>query len=205
MNNNEYSMTGEVEKMYCSIDCETTGLNHRVHEIMQICILPLDQNFVPIKGKEFYFQIKPEHPETADPKALEVNKLDVTKGLSKQKARHLFYQWLRDLHKFMSFEKIVPVGQNYQFDLEFIIDWLGFDDYYDNFNRSYRDTKISAGFLQDTIMPNMETGLHWLCDHFNIENSDHHDAYNDTLVTALVYEHQVNLIKNIEMRDYALN
>lgn len=182
--------------MYCSIDCETTGLNHRVHELMQICILPLDENFHPIEGKRFYIQIKPENPDTAEAEALETNKLDVKDGMSKEEAKHLFCKWLQDMHDNINFEKIIPLGQNYQFDLEFIIDWLGFDFYYENFNRSYRDTKISACFLQDTIFPEIKTGLHWLCDYFEIDNSKHHDAYNDALVTARVYRNQLEMGKS---------
>jgi DNA polymerase III alpha subunit (gram-positive type) len=179
--------------IYCSIDIETTGLNHRLHEMVQICILPLKE-WKPLKDKAFYINVKADHPETADPVALKICNLDISKGISKDEAKQEFVTWFKALQECHGFKHIIPLGQNYSFDIEFIIDWLGFDFYHQYFSRSYRDTKMTAAFLADTIAPDIKTGLHTLCEYFNIDNPNHHDALNDAMVTAEVYKAQIDLI-----------
>jgi DNA polymerase III epsilon subunit-like protein len=180
--------------IFCSIDIETSGLNHRIHEMVQICIMPLN-DWGPLKDKAFYINVKADHPETADPKSIEICKLDISKGVSREEAKLQFIEWYKNLQKCQGFKYMTPLGQNYAFDLEFIIDWLGYDFYYKHFSLGYRDTKMTAGYLTDSIVPGLKTGLSALCEHFNVDNPNHHDALNDTLITAQVYKAQLALIK----------
>lgn len=57
------------------IDLETTGLSYRKHEIVEIGCVIFDSETLKIE-KEFTTKVLPEHLETADPKALEVNGYD---------------------------------------------------------------------------------------------------------------------------------
>ena len=54
------------------VDIETTGLDARVHEIIEIACLVVDPKTLEVTG-QYHARVQPEHIETADPKALEIN------------------------------------------------------------------------------------------------------------------------------------
>jgi DNA polymerase III epsilon subunit-like protein len=179
------------EQILFSIDCETTGLNHRIHELIQICILPF-KNFKPLKEDAFYFQVKALHPETAEQEAFETHNLDPTEGLDRKQSIDLFYQWLKRIKAKFNIDKITPLGQDYAFDKEFIINWLDdFDLYHENFSSRYSDTKRNAVNIQRFYSPDFKTSLAEQAEYFGIKNDKHHDAYNDSLVAIKILEKQV--------------
>jgi len=55
------------KKMRVFLDCETTGLDPAIQEIIELCLMDVDGNIL------FHSKIKPRHIETAHPKALEIN------------------------------------------------------------------------------------------------------------------------------------
>lgn len=187
----------------CVIDTETTGLDAHYHEIIQICILPIDSNFLPRNDvNPFYIEIKPEYPERADPKALSVNKLSFAKiaqrGFSKDKATDLLEGWINKLKlpytKYGTRKKIRPLGHNYAFDRDFIIRWLGIDLYNEWFDYHYADTMIAANFLNDKAAmhgentPYPKINLTYIANILNVPNHKAHDSLNDCAVTAEVYK-----------------
>ena len=104
------------------LDCETTGLDPQVHEMIEVAAVVAHPNKNGVPPTMFEAKIKPEHIERAHPKALEVN------GYNEQEwenARPL----QEVLPEFLSFlEGAVIGGQNTRFDVGFInaaIDRLG--------------------------------------------------------------------------------
>jgi len=186
----------------CVIDTETTGLDPHWHEIIQICILPLDSDLLPRKDVlPFYVEMKPYHPERIDKKALECNKLDLaticSRGHDAEKVKDLLDDWITKLKLPVTAhgtpKKIVPLGQNYAFDRGFIQQWLGVDLYDLWFHYHFKDTMIAAGFLNDQAafhaekVPYSKISLTYLCSTLKIENLRAHDALNDCQATAEVY------------------
>ena len=55
---------------HCYIDTETTGLSTTKHEIIEIAIITEHEDGTI---ERWVTKVKPEHPETAHPKALEIN------------------------------------------------------------------------------------------------------------------------------------
>lgn len=192
--------------LLCAIDCETTGLDPLYDEIIQICILPLDNNIEPIKSvMPFYIEIKPEHPERITKEAMSVNMLDLAKimdrGHDRLKAAELLDQWIDRLGlpytKYSTRKKLSPLGQNYQFDKAFISSWLGQKHYDELFDYHYRDTMIAANYLNDRAafmaepVPFSKVNLVWLAKKFCIEVDRAHDALQDCLTCAAVYKKMV--------------
>jgi len=186
----------------CVIDTETTGLDPKYHEIIQVCILPLDSNIRPRKDvMPFYIEMIPEYPERADPEAMRVNRLDFAiigqRGHHPDKARDLLDDWIGKLGlpytKYGTRKKIIPLGQNYSFDEAFMKSWLGVLTYNDYFHYEQRDTKRAAAYLNDRAgmhaetPPFSKTSLQWLCQRLDVENPRAHDALEDCVATAEVY------------------
>ena len=187
----------------CAIDCETTGLDSHWHEILQICILPLDSNIEPRKDIiPFYINLIPEHLERVNPDALKVNKTKLSElcksGHDMEKAKDLLDEWINKLGlpftKGGFRKKIMPLGQNFAFDKGFIMRWLGLDTYDYYFDYHYKDTMIAANYLNDRAamhaekVPFSKIRLAWLAKCFDIDHKNAHNALQDCIVTAKVYK-----------------
>ena len=192
----------------CAIDTETTGLDSHHHEIVQICILPLDSNIEPRKDiLPFYIKLIPWYPERADEGAMKKHKITLvdlmTNGFDKDKSIDLLVEWLEKLdlpYTPSGFRKqIVPLGQNYSFDLRFIQAWIGINMYNEYFNYHYKDTMITAGYLNDRAamhgekVPYSKVNLQWLCSTHKIKTVRAHDALQDCVATAKVYKEMIKV------------
>jgi len=190
----------------CVIDTETTGLDSHWHEVIQICILPLDSSFMPRTDVvPFYVNLKPTNPERADPAALKINGLKLSEiaisGHDKEKAKDLLEAWVRTLRlpttKWGTYKKIIPLGQNYGFDKGFIQAWLGVDEYDQIFDYHHRDTMSTALYLNDRAgmhgdrVPFPKVDLGYLCSQLKISRERGHDSLQDCIVTAKVYRQMV--------------
>ena len=187
----------------CAVDVETTGLDPNYHEIIQICVLPLDSNIGIRKDvRPFYINIAPDYPERVDKAAVKLREGTFTEscktGFNSTKAIDLFEEWMQKLGlpstKGGRPKRIIPLGHNYGFDKSFIESWLGTELYEIYFHFDYRDTMRIASFLNDRSGMHVEKiafikkNLKWLCNHFGIEVHDMHDALEDCKATAAVYQ-----------------
>ena len=94
------------------IDCETTGLDPLTHEMLEVAILREHPTTNAVHG--FRVQIRPEHLETADPKALEINGYTPEKwknALPLAEAIPYIEEQLKDC---------ILIGHNIRFDLDFL-------------------------------------------------------------------------------------
>jgi len=186
----------------CAIDTETTGLVAGYHDLIQICILPLDSNIKPRKDvMPFYIEMIPYYPERADPQAMRVNRLNFAiigqRGHDPDKAKDLLEEWVDKLGlpytKYNNRKQIIPLGQNYSFDEGFMKAWLGSETYNSIFHYDARDTKRVATYLNDRAamhaedVPFNKTKLSWLAGKLNISHDNAHDALADCITTAAVY------------------
>jgi DNA polymerase III epsilon subunit-like protein len=201
-------MTHWFGDMMCVIDTETSGLDPDFHEILQICIMPVDSNIDMIKTiKPFFIELKPRCPELITPQALKVNRLDLnrlmTYGIDQEKAKELFREWFAKLNLPLKHSgascKIRPLGHNYIFDKMFIIKWLGVDTYDEFFDYHSVDTMCVAMYLNDQAAmhgrnpPYQRVSLVSLCNLLSVENPDAHNALGDCVATAGVYKKLIQI------------
>ena len=192
----------------CVIDTETTGLDSHQHEICQICILPLDSNIEPRKDiLPFYLKLIPWYPERVDEESMKTHKIPLVdlmqNGFDKDKAIDLLAEWLEKLdlpYTPSGFRKqVVPLGQNYAFDLRFIQAWIGINMYNEYFNYHFKDTMTTAGYLNDRAamhgekVPYSKVNLQWLCSTHKIKTERAHDALSDCVATAKVYKEMLKV------------
>lgn len=203
-----YSMQHWNGNQLCAIDCETTGRDYFWHEVIQICILPLDANIEIRKDIiPFYILLKPDYPERIEKEAMKTNKIKLSdlknQGFDRIQAIDLLEEWIDKLGlgytKFGTRAKITPLGQNYSFDIGFIKKWLGFTSYDEHFHYHYRDTMIAANWLNDSAafhgekVPFSKVSLQYLCSTFQIKTERAHDALSDCVNTAQVYKKMLQM------------
>jgi len=183
--------------LLCALDLETTGLVAGYHEIVQICVLPLNGDLDPLDDvSPFYMKIKPSHEDRIEPIAMQVNGLDIN-DLRTQPDPHqvaeIFEDWFQELHLPIG-KRIAYLTQNAPFDIAFMKLWLGHEGFDRYFLRRGRDTMFLAQGLNDTAafqakpIPFPNVGLKGLCQKLGIALDNHHDALADCIATAKVYK-----------------
>lgn len=189
--------------LMAAVDTETTGLIAGFHDIIQVCVLPLDSDFEPLKELNgepllpFYMHLRPKRPENADKEAMRVNKIDMAfllqHGIEPYRAADLFDAWVQKL-KLPFRKKLCPLGANYPFDKGFLIDWLGNEAVNQFFDYHYRDLQPVAQFLNDRSAfhardcPFPKVNVTYLASQLGIDHSNAHDALQDCLIEARIYK-----------------
>lgn len=193
----------------CVVDVETTGTDSDIHEIIDICVLPLDLNFKPDRAP-FQMQLRPNNMEAIDIEALKIRKhyLEVDKyttkhknvvsatqrGVDSMKAADYFFEWWKGFD-FGIHKKIIPLAHNWPFDREFIKKWLSVDVFEQCFSPLYRDTMATTLYLNDKHgfvgeegqYPYAKNNLQYLCSTLNIKRFGEHTALGDCVATAECY------------------
>lgn len=178
-----------------TVDVETTGLIYGYHEIVQLAVLPLDENLEPMDVSPFNMMIRPNYPERASKRAMQINGLnmdDLMKCPTQEQVADIFMEWVESLN--LPFGKrIIPVCHNAVFDVPMMKIWLGVEAYDKIFARRGRDTMQIALGINDQHawkcrpIPFANTSLEALCNKFGIDNAGAHDALIDVIRTAKVY------------------
>lgn len=183
-------------KIFAGLDLETSGLDETRAEILEIAIVPLNADFtVSSEIPEFTARVRAEHPETAEPEALQVNGLNPLEGESRQKVSADIMQWLAD----NQIDLIVPVGQNIDFDLRFIA--RGFPELSKKIHRHGRDSMRLALAINDLALrdcgePRFEkVSLEALKIALGVEGELTHRAFEDAKDAAAVYRRLLSLIE----------
>lgn len=181
----------------CAVDLETTGRNPRKHDVIQVAIIPLQNDITPSREfLPFIMDIIPQRPENIESEAMRINRLRLCdimlQGMDSFRAVDLFLEWYEKL-KLGYNKRIMPLGCNYPFDRSFLIEWLGAATYDLCFDGVHRDVQTVATFLNDRAgwngvdFPYPKVNLSYLCGQLKIEYTRKHEALEDARVTAEVY------------------
>jgi DNA polymerase III epsilon subunit-like protein len=189
----------------CVIDCETTGLDPDVHEIIELCVMPLDPRYLKPTADYFRCYIRPENLSTIDPKTMTVNKLQLDRlikyGKSTVDVLDAFDAWFNrvvGVNKYGTKCQILPLGHNYSFDKNFLMRLFGQKLYDIYFHYHTRDTQIAACFMNDHAVWHGEQGpfskvnLQWLAKQFSIETTNAHTALEDCKTVSLIYKAMIS-------------
>lgn len=167
------------------VDTETSGLDPKHHSILSVCLGNKDIGYKT-------FHIRPDPDMIIDPKAMEVNNIDLG-GLWEDQSI-AFLEYLQEM--VAEHGQLEPIGHNYMFDIGFIQQVLGRRGYEKFFSRRYLDTMIIAKFLSEVGMVKSESySLAHLCESFEIKNEEAHTAEGDVKATEKLYEALIGLFQ----------
>jgi len=183
--------------MLAAVDFETTGRRPGHHEIIQMAILPLDNDIRPMQGvRPFYTTVQPLHPNRADPNSTRVHKLNIAEltlhAPDPGRVQDMLIEWWKELDLPVG-KCLVPLAHNWSFESGFLKAWLGVDLACEIFHSHARDAMTYALSLNDRAAfrgekpPFGYVSLTSLCRHFKIHNSRPHDALADCIAEAEVY------------------
>lgn len=178
--------------IFAAMDTETTGLNSEIHEIIDLAIVPLNDDFSFSEIPELHIRIKAEHLETAEPEALQVSGLNPNEGLSLEQAKIEFQNWLKD----NDIERIYPLGHNLAFDLDFINKTFPEESKIISFRG--RDSMYLARVINDVcrrekgveLFP--KTSLSSVRSVLGITGEQTHHALDDARDSAIAYREMLN-------------
>lgn len=177
-----------------AVDTETTGLYSGIHEIVQLAIVPFNEQYEPM-GR-FVSYIRPMRPHVFMQEAFDVNKLTL-EGLALQptpiQVKGSFMDWKENCYPE---SKFVPLGHNYaSFDSGFLKIFFGQEQYNNMFDYHVDDTCIAIRLLvKKGKLPKGVGSLTKALNHFGIKRNVEHDAYEDALATIKLYQKLVELI-----------
>lgn len=180
-----------------AVDVETTGRRAGHHEIIQIAVLPLNDDIRPMEGvRPFYTTVRPLFPERADPQSTKVHNINIADLVlhapEPGRVIDLLQEWWQKLDLPVS-KCLIPLAHNWAFESGFLKAWLGIDLSCQIFHSHARDTMLYALSLNDRSSfrgekpPFSHVGLKSLCKHFKVHNDNPHDALADCLAEAEIY------------------
>ncbi len=170
------------------VDTEATGLDVDRHELIEIGCVLVEQHWGRNKKplfkilESFELKIKPEHIETADHVSLRVSGYDPLlwkDALSKKEAMKIFSK---------KTEGAIMVGHNVTADHMFIdkaFRTLGVPNKMHYHKLDTSSIAFAKLHLNDTVD---KYSLHFLCDHFSIDNKSPHRALSDAEATFALYK-----------------
>ena len=182
--------------IFAAIDLETTGLDPACSEIIDIAIVPLNQDFtVSREIPEFSCRIRAEHPEHADLTALNTNHLNPTEGEKINDVRAELIQWVIE----NGISSITPLAHNLAFDMAFMK--VAFPEFSRIFTHHGRDSMRLALSMNDVFqaqesdMRFSSVSLQSLKLALGVEGDVLHNALEDARDTAHVYRKLMALLR----------
>lgn len=191
--------------MFAGIDLETTGTDPERHAIIQIAIVPMTPDFKPWEEvSPFYYEVAPYlmdergiwYEADVEPMAIRTNDLDVEHLIATACRPDVMVDMLIDWFDALplAFERrLIPIAHNWQFEATFLKRFLGIELFDKMFLANCRDSMAAANFINDKAAsqghkpPFERVNLHWLCQHYKIQNMSPHDAFADTVAGAELY------------------
>lgn len=195
--------------LLCSVDWETTGRRPGYHEIIQVAVVPLDNDLRPLAGvRPFYQNIRPQYPERAQRIAMKTNGLSLELLMQHApdagKVADLLREWFEGLDLPQS-KNLLPMAHNWAFESAFATDWLGEDEMSALFHAHVRDSMALAVAVNDVCafhgerIPFPSVSLQSLCKRLGIENLTPHDALSDAIAGAGVYRSLIQKLTDLSV------
>ena len=188
-----------MNRRYISLDCETGGIGIE-KSLLTVYLEVLDEKLDMLDSLDL--TIKPNdsiYHCTAE--ALGINKIDLVKhdkvAIVEKAAGQMLYKFLDTLSANGTI-KLMPLGQNVQFDIKFLQAHLISQGTWEKFvSYRVRDTGVLGNSMLDAgLIPSTVSGsLTSYCQYFGINLVDAHTASGDVKATIAVYKKMLEVLR----------
>lgn len=179
--------------IYASVYLETTGPLVGFHDIMKICILPLDNFCNPVKGVLplliSFSPMRDEHPWIANDKYAELK----VKGIHPSLAPSVLELWYKRL-PITPTKKLCAISHNWAFSSSFMKDLFGPSLFDEVFHESPRDIMNVASYINDCCDINAagppfgRDSIGYLAGKLNVAIDEPKDVLNTCKALPLIYK-----------------
>ncbi len=175
------------------VDTETTGLDPKIHELIEIGFVRVKQLWIEGQNPQFEVveewsqKIRPEHIELADPVSLKVNGYTVTGWSDAILLPEAFQIFSKKV------EGAIMVAHNVSFDAGFL-DMAFSKCGIPNKMHYHRLDTVSMAYAKLHNLPDVTRySLGELCKYFSIENENAHSALSDAKACFQLFKKLMNL------------
>lgn len=182
------------------LDLETTGLSDKAAVIEIAAIAYIDGE----RKQHFQSYIRPHEGATLDPKAFEVNKIDVNKIWEFPDAKDVIRDFLDYID---SFECIFSIaGHNVKFDRSKFFTFMCRNGEYGSYLNRFKPGNTCTLSLAKEVFKNKRKkpdgfSLSKLCEFFEIKLDNAHSALPDIQATIDLYERLLPDISNVQAEE----
>ena len=172
--------------VYGILDLETTGTDSSFHEIIEISLFILNSNDFTIVNR-FTSRLCPQHTARIEPEIINITGITLDTMLSSPSQVQVRGAFLNFWQEALDGEKILLIGQNIQFDIGFLKEFLQyqFEDifaYYSIDIKSIFEFAKLAGHLPEDF----STKLIELADYYNVPFKAHRSSEDCYAVLELL-------------------
>ena len=185
----------------CAITIQTTGREANLHDIIQICVVPVNGMYeVDSELKPFIVNLAPRRG-ILDRKYLghRYNRCAeiMQSGVDPYFVAEEFEKWYENM-RVVDNRRVMPLAHNWPFVASFLVDWLGYATFNYIFSHEYRDIIPSAIFCNDRAYWKMEdypfpkTILTYMANITKEDYSRRYDIMMEALAIIKIYKKMFN-------------
>lgn len=169
--------------MICAIDVETSGLNPGYHQIMELAIIPVGENWGGKLDDALHLRLR---VSKFDKEALKINGLRPLEGLTREEGHKAFYEWkIKN-----GIPKIVALGHNVVFDLSFMSNWLPSND--NSLHYIHYDSMQLALAINAKKKVFQGVSLKKIAETLEIKNEMPHSSLSDAITALNCYKAMID-------------
>lgn len=174
-------------KIVC--DVETTGFQYQKHDVIQIGAVILNK-YNKIE-KTFSCFLRPERPESWTIGAEKAHGIPMSQAMTFPERRKSLLEFMQFIFPYINFFPLEFIYHaNKPFDFDFMKHTFGKELLHSSFQKAFTEEKLTSTMhlFKDVVGNSVKKkGLKDICNYWNIE-LDHHNALNDAIATAKIYE-----------------
>jgi hypothetical protein len=184
--------------LLCAIDIFTNGPDMKLHDLIEISILPLDSEIKPIGSGMIPFSpiLRPKRSDkyldSLQPNLRTKTAEAMVIGIDPYDAADLLDKWFEDLG-LASNKRIIPLAYNWPAIRPYIVDWITQKNFDAIFDYRYRDILTATLFCNDRAdmkveqIPYPKVDLQYLASQSKIERRSQWDTIADCAIIAEIY------------------
>jgi hypothetical protein len=190
----------------CGIAIKTTGRDPKIHELLEIAIIPMNNRYEPQKDVlPFHFKFKPE-ADLVFERSNQYDRWKISKeayldllrdGLPAHYLVDCLDEWFHGVLAMPERKRIYPVAYNWPYIYSFLLTWLGWQTCHDYFDERFRDLLSMSLTINDMAdlrmdhIPYPDNSFSYVCRCLRVTREVRFSALHDAAYTIEAYRRMI--------------